>query len=147
MLQETPNRTFINFRKANWEGFREDIYRAEKLFRRAIISAAGRHIPQGRIKKEVPKFPSKAVKLSKKRELQAKNPGHPEISNINVQTNKLFQDHKKTKWKDFVNGLTHKGNSSKLRSTVKALSNNNTRAPTNKALYFDDNKRPHTTIL
>ena len=75
----TPQRTFINFRKADWASFKDDIelklkkqesptnvYRAETLMK-AINAAAGRHIPPGRIQKVVANFPSEALELSEKR--------------------------------------------------------------------------------
>ena len=80
--------TFINFRKAEWTSFKDgielqlkkqrpvNVYHAEKTLRKAINAAAGRHIPQGRIKKVVANFPSEAVKLSEKRdEIQRKITG------------------------------------------------------------------------
>ena len=49
----------------------------KKTLRKAINAAAGRHISQGRILKKVAKFPSEAVKLSERDEIQRKHPGDP----------------------------------------------------------------------
>ena len=51
--------------------------------------------------------------------------------------NKLVQVHKRTKWVELVKGLTHKGNTSKLWSTMKYLSTNSKLCAPNQAIYFD----------
>ena len=76
----TPQKTFNNFRKADWASFKDgielkpkkqqrltNIYQAEKTLMKDIKAAAGRHIPQGRNKTQVANFPSEAVNLSEKR--------------------------------------------------------------------------------
>ena len=58
----SSNKTYINFRKANWPGFSQqveyilsrktiptNIHKGEKMLRKAVLSAAGRKIPQGRL--------------------------------------------------------------------------------------------------
>ena len=157
--EHTPSystrQTFINFRKADWQSFKEDldlkltyakwptnVYHAEKLFRKAITKAAARHIPQGRIKEVIANFPSDAAKLSKERdELQKEHPGDPRITELNYTINKKVIEHKRAKWTEFVKGMTHKGNSSKLWNAVKSLSSNNPKPPANRGIFFDAEKK------
>ena len=92
-------------------------------------------------KKVVAIFLSEAVKLSEKRnEIQRKHPGDPKIMQLNLDINKLVQNQKHKKWIEFVQTLTHRGNCSKLWSTVKRLSSSNAKPPANRALYFDAKK-------
>ena len=133
----TPQRNFINFRKAHYASFNDDIelklnkqqkptivYHAKKILRKAINAAAGRHIPQRRIKTVVAIFPIEAVKLSEK-EIQRKSPEDPKITQLNHEINKLVQRQKRKKWIEFVQTLTHRGNCSKLWSTVKGILSSN----------------------
>ena len=66
----------INYRKANWPGFSQqveyilsrktiptNIHKGEKMLRKAVLSAARRNIPQGRLKEIIPNFPTEALKL------------------------------------------------------------------------------------
>uniref|UniRef100_A0A8R1HKT4 Endo/exonuclease/phosphatase domain-containing protein n=1 Tax=Caenorhabditis japonica TaxID=281687 RepID=A0A8R1HKT4_CAEJA len=59
--REKPKRVIANYRKADWKGFKTDIetrirsyvgprdaYSLEKLISKAILEAAGKHIPSGR---------------------------------------------------------------------------------------------------
>ena len=78
-LIEAPKRTFINFKKADWPSFREELEftlaktsfksaaKGEETFRKLVTKAASRHIPQGRIKSVIPNFPTEAIKLTKER--------------------------------------------------------------------------------
>ena len=112
-----------------------------KTLRNAINAAAGRHIPQEIIKTVIANFPSEAVKLSEKREeFQRKHPIDPKITQRNHEINKLVQSQKCKMWIDFVQTLTHRGNCSKLWSTVKRLSSSNAKPPEKS---FDAKKTTH----
>ena len=98
-LQRTPsdNRTFTNFKKADWQKFTEDteiefskqqtppdIYKGEKIFREILNKAAKNSIPSGRIKNVYPQVPTEAANKIRERDTLRKT--EKESSPSNMQT-------------------------------------------------------------
>lgn len=89
----------MNLRKADWPAFaatcdqilaREHrpfcVHKGEANFRRALIAAAKRHIPAGRIPNPRPNFPSEASRLDKEREeLRARDPTSPRLAQLSAR--------------------------------------------------------------
>ena len=87
------NRSFTNFRRANWQGFRTDLgsylpaapptscSHGEKVLRKAILKASGRNIPSGISGSFTPNLPPEAAPLIRERDqLWAYNPFDPQIA-------------------------------------------------------------------
>ncbi|XP_036341582.1 uncharacterized protein LOC118750938 [Rhagoletis pomonella] len=145
----SENRTFMNTRKANWDGFTEFTDRkfnalplpscarvAERNIRRIINAAAARFIPAGRIAKIRPGFPTEAAGLADERDgIRQANPGDPRIRDLNRDIRNLVNEHKRNKWNEHLKSCNLSSGASKLWSTVKSLSNP-TKRRDNVALTF-----------
>ena len=149
-LINAPKRTFINFNKANWQGFQDQIenalltsvlpidsdpHKKEKHLRKIINAAAKAHIPSGRIPKIQPSIPTQAKKLIKDRDkARSENPSDPIIDILNQEINIQIKNHKKEKW------LSHLADcqpgSKQLWSTIKSLEANPP-PPPNQSISFN----------
>ena len=82
----SKDRVYVNFAKADWEGFlsyteekfaniplQENPLKGEKIFRRVVNNAAKKFIPKGRIPNLVHNVPTKAANLIKERDLLREN--------------------------------------------------------------------------
>ena len=143
-----PNKTFINFKKANWEGFKnyteeifnktpvfDDPHKGEKFFRQTLNKGAKRFIPAGRIHKIFNAMPSDVAKLIEQRDnLRQNNPSNPQINELTKEINNATNQHRKESW------LQHLENcppgSKKLWDTIKNL-NNPTRRNDNQSIQFN----------
>ncbi|XP_049318271.1 uncharacterized protein LOC125780322, partial [Bactrocera dorsalis] len=131
------NRTFINFKKVNWVGFREftesifnalpiptDVCIGERQFRKVIAAATARFIPAGRIAEIRLNFPAEAAVLSNKRDtLRHADPWDPRIRDLNLEIRRMVNQHKRTKWIEHLKFCNLSTGVNKLWATVKALSN------------------------
>ena len=133
----TTQRIFINFRKSGWKILKDDIrlklkqqnmptkvYNAEKILGKAIVAAAGSKIPHGGIKTVVANFPTKAVKLSGRRdENQRKHPRDAKLTQINRAINNLVQiqkrKHGSTLYNHLLTDVTAPNTGAQYRTIVK----------------------------
>ena len=150
-LQRTPsdNRTFTNFKKADWQKFTEDteiefskqetppdIYKGEKIFREILNKAAKNSIPSGRIKNVYPQVPTEAAnKIRERDSLRKTDPTAPDIERLNKEINKEINDYKRDKWRETITNVNRKLDSSKLFKLIKAL-NGAPKANSNQAIKF-----------
>ena len=91
-----PRSTFTNFRKADWEGYREETEAAfgalpppgsclqgEAVFRKILISASKHHIPSGFIPDYKPGLTPDTVALTRERDVQqASSPTSPRLREL-----------------------------------------------------------------
>ena len=133
----SERRTFLNHRKANWQGFREftnqrfrelsipSVVRvAERKFRGIITAAAARFIPAGRIPEMRPNFPAEAVGLANERdEFRRSNPADPRVRELTLEVSRLVAEHKRNRWLEHLKSCNIGTGVSKLWATVKSLSN------------------------
>ena len=145
---KSVKRTYVNFKLANWQEFTSlteekfaslpvpnNIFHAEKIFRKTIRKAAKIAIPAGRIKDTIPEIPTSAMdKIKQRDELRTNHPYSPEIADLNNEINSEIKEHRKTKWRDTVENIT-RNCSSKLYKLIKHLNNKET-ANTNQAIKF-----------
>ena len=134
-LVEPTKTNLINFKNADWNGFRDSselafgkcrspktVVEKEAKFRKVLIKATKWHITHGRIKEFRPYFPKQAAELYKTRdELQSINPGDPNFSLLNKEIDDIVNRHKRSKRIEFVNAVTHRGVSHKLWKIVNSL--------------------------
>ena len=130
-----PDRTFVNFKKANWEEFTkftEEKFailtpptcpiQGEKIYNKIITDAAKRFIPSGRVHKIIPGIPSEAVSKIKQRDiLRESDRTNPEIKSLNEEIEKIITDSKREKWLSHLDSCAP--NSQKLWKTIKGITN------------------------
>ena len=147
----TPNFTYVNYNKADWNKFQEytenifsvarevtDVFEAEKYFSKTIQEAAGKFIPAGRIPRTYNALPTEAARLIDERDnLKTNNPADIRIPVLNNNINKLIRDHRKEKWTNHLSSC--QPGSAKLWKTIKGL-NDQPVQPDNQGIDFDDNK-------
>ena len=145
---KAPKRTYINFKKADWESFRnyieeklqqipltDNVHKSEKQIRTTIQRAAKRFIPAGRIPLMHNAVDSETAKLIDERNgLRAQNPTDPHITELNEQINTNIKEHKRAKWLEHLNNC---GPGTKtLWSTIKHL-NSGPRQLENQSISFN----------
>ena len=106
------HRTYINLKKADWTGYRQEIERklssrhlptdcqkGEKLFRATLLKAASHHIPTGRRKLYTQQVPAEILAMMEERDdLRKQDPASPQLSTMNDEITKATSDHKRRQW-------------------------------------------------
>ena len=147
--QLSEDKTYINFRKANWDKFKtdtesefsklnppNDVYKAEKVFRTIINKVSKICIPAGRIKEVILEIPSEALEKMKERDqLRADQPNSPEIATLNSEIEASINTHKRDKWRATVSDVNRKENPNKLFKLIKHL-NGTARTKDNQSIKF-----------
>ena len=152
-----PHRTYVNLKKATWARFTQkiedklsnrplpsDCQKDEKILRSIILKTASHHIPTGRHKLNTEPVPAEVLDLTKKRDdLRQRDHTSPELQRINDEIKRATTAHKQAKWKQFVETLDHKTNSSKLWRTIKAIDGKSKPTVENEAIVF----QPETYLI
>ena len=103
------HRTYINLKKADWTGYRQEIERKlsschlptdcqkdEKLVRATLLKAASHHIPTGRRKLYTQQVPAEILAMMEERDdLRKQDPASPRLSTMNHEITKATSDHKR----------------------------------------------------
>ena len=105
------HRTYINLKKADWTGYRQEIERKlssrhlptdcqkdERLFRATLLKAASHHIPTGRRKLYTQQVPAGILAMMQERDDQRK----PRLSTMNDEITKATSDHKRKQWDSLI---------------------------------------------
>ena len=146
------HRTYVNLKKANWARFTQEIedklsnrplpsdcQKDEKTLRAIILKAASHHIPTGRHKINTEPVPAEILDLTKERdELRQRDHTSPELQRLNEEITRTTTAHKQAKWKQFVETMDHKTDSSKLWRTIKAIDGKSTTTAENEAIVFNE---------
>lgn len=136
MTSSDTRKTFINYNKANWEAFSQEIETeiskinfytdpliGERIFRKIINKAAAHHIPGGCFPKVQPNIPQEACSLIKERDkIKYTNPHSPQIPELNHEIGRLIAEHKRNKWREHLTKCNF--GTKTLWNTVKKLNNN-----------------------
>ena len=129
----SEKKTFVNFNKAKWDDFTKfteeefskqpepnDVYQAEKVFRKIVNKVSKFCIPKGRIKEVYPEIPTEAARKMEARDnLRSTDPTSEDIKRLNNEISSLIFDHKKEKWRKTVEEI--RPSSSKLFKLIKRL--------------------------
>jgi len=143
-----PKRTFINFKKADWQSFENyteeifetaphnsNIHASEKFLRNIINNAAKKFTPRGRIPKIINAMPTETVRLIEERDqLRKTNPADAKIKELNLEINNATNAHRKQKWTDHL--ATCGQGTKKLWDTIKSI-NNPAKQPENLSIKCD----------
>ena len=151
------HRTYINLKKADWTGYRQEIERKlssrhlptdcqkdEKLFRATLLKAASHHIPTGRRKLYTQQVPAEILAMMEERDdLRKQDPASPRLSTMNDEITKATSDHKRRQWREFVESIDHRTDSSKLWRTIKGIYGKSKQTAENEGITFTG--RSHTS--
>ena len=146
---KSDNRTFTNFKKADWGKFKEEtedkfaelspptnIVKGEKIFRKIINNAAKNAIPSGRIKNIFPNVPTEtATKIRERDTLREADPTNPNLTQMNKDINSDINTYKRDKWRETVEKLDRKTNSAQLFKLIKNF-NGEAKGNSNQAIKF-----------
>ena len=129
------HRTYININEADWTRYRQEIERKlsarhlptdcqkdEKLFRATLLKAVSHHISTGRRKLYMQQVPAEILAMMEERDdLRKQDPASPRLSTINDEISKTTLDHKRRKWRDSIESIDHRTDSTKLWWTMKGF--------------------------
>ena len=144
-----PQKTFMNFNKADWEGFTQftedlfakatatgDAIKDEKTFRDIVQRGAKKSIPAGRIPKVYNAMPTAAATLTEERNnLRKSNPTDPRIHQLNTEIDKLVNEHRKNTWSEHLDNCGP--GTKKLWDTIKTLNCGSNKQPVNQGISFN----------
>ena len=150
-------RTYINLKKADWTGYRQEIERKlssrhlptdcqkdEKLFRATLLKAASHHIPTGRRKLYTQQVPAEILAMMEERDdLRKQDPASPRLSTMNDEITKATSDNKRRQWREFVERIDHRTDSTKLWRTIKGIDGKSRQTSENEGITFTGT--PHTS--
>ena len=150
------HRTYINLKKADWTRYRQEIERKlssrhlpthfqkyVKLFGAALLKAASYHIPTERCKLYTQQFPSEILAMMEERDdLRKQDPASPRLSTMNDEITKATSDHKRRQWREFVESIDHRTDSTKLWRTINGIDDKSKHTAENEGITFTG--RPHT---
>ena len=151
------HRTYINLKKVDWTGYRQEIERKlsfrhlptdcqkdEKLFRATLFKADSHHIPTGRGKLYTQQVPAEILAMMEERDdLHKQDPASPRLSTMNDEITKATSDHKRRQWREFVERIDHRTDSTKLWRTIKGIYGKSKQTAENEGITFTG--RPHTS--
>ena len=147
---EPPHRTFINFRKANWEAFQEETERefallpppstcgtGEKAFRFILSEAAKHHIPSGHIPKMIPRLSDRARELIRERDtIRANSRSNRRIHALEEQLQRDIDNTNRQTWIEKVESCSHKYNVSQFFGIIRSLNGSRAPPPPNQPITF-----------
>ena len=147
---EPPHRTFMNFRRANWDSFQEETEVAfalteppttcgsgEKVFRRILTTAGKHHIPSGHVPFMIPGLSTTAKRLIEERdELRSSSHSDPRILELNNRIQRDIDGTNRKIWIDKVEATSHKNNTSQFFSIIRSLNGRNATTPPNQPIQF-----------
>ena len=151
------HRTYINLKKAEWTGYRQEIERKlssrhlltdcqkdEKLFQATLLKAASHSIPTGRRRIYTQQVPAEILAMMEERDdLRKQDPASPQLSTMNDEITKPTSDHKRRLWREFVESILHRTDSTKLWRTIKGIDGKSKQTAENEGITFRGS--PHTS--
>ena len=148
---KTENKTFINFAKADWTGFKaeteemfakatisNDVHKSEKTFRQIITTAAKHNIPCGRIPNVLNGIPSATARLVEERDnLRKEDPvtNSDRVKDLTREINISIKEHRQKKWIKHLDSCG--AGTKKLWDTIKNL-NTGPKQQQNQSIKFNN---------
>ena len=123
------HRTYINLKKADWTRYRQEIERKlsprhlptdcqkdQKLFQATLLKAASHHIPTGIRKLYTQQVKAGTLAMIEERDdLRKQDPASSRLSTMNDEITKATSDHKRRQWREFVESIDHRTDSTKIK--------------------------------
>ena len=145
------HRTSINLKKANCDRYSREIedklskrrlptdcQKVEKILRAIILKTSSHHIPPGRHRINTEPVPTEILENMRARDdLRSRDPTSPALPEMNDEITRTTNEHKRQKWRQFVETLDHKTDPTKLWRTIKAIDGRSTPKAENEAITFD----------
>ena len=156
-LSPARHRTYINLKKDDWTRYRKvierklgsrhlptDCQKDEKLFRATLLKDASHHIPTRRRKLYTQQVPAEILAMMEERDdLRKQDPAPPRLSTMNDEITKATSDHKRRHWREFIESIDHKTDSTMLWRTIKGIDGTSKQTEANEGITFTG--RPHTS--
>ena len=121
-----------------------DCQKDEKLFRATLLKAASHHIPTGRRKLYTQQVPADILTMMEERDdLRKQDPASPRLPTMNDEITKVTSDHKRRQWREFVESIDHRTDSTKLWRTIKGIDGKSKQTAENEGITFTG--RHHTS--
>ena len=147
---EPPHRTFINFRKANWEAFQGETERefalltppstcgaGEKAFRFILSEAAKHHIPSGHVPNMIPRLSARAREIIRERDtLRATSRSSHRINVLDERLQRDIDSTNRQTWIEKVESCSHKYNVSQFFGIIRSLNGSRVPPPPNQPITF-----------
>ena len=147
-----PKRTFINYKKADWQGYGDETETlisalpppsscadGELLFRRALLSASNHKIPRGFRRDFIPGLSAESIALINRRDdLRVTSPGSQEISELSSRISELLNEDARRSWVERVEACSLKHDSSRFWSLLRSLSGKKQSHSPNQPITFNN---------
>ena len=114
------------------------------LFRATRFKTASHHIPTGRRKLYRQQVPAEILAMMEERDdLRKQDTASPRLSTMNDEITKATSDHKRRQWREFVESIDHRTDSTKLWRTIKGIDGKSKQTADNEGITFTG--RSHTS--
>ena len=74
--------------------------------------------------------------MEERDDLHKQDPASPRLSTMNDEITKATSDHKRRQWRDFVESIDHRTDSTKLWRTIKGIDRKSKHTAENKGITF-----------
>ena len=96
-----------------------DCQKGEKILRAIILKSASHHIPSGRHRINTEPVPTEILeKMRARDDLRSRDPTSPALPEMTMRSPEQKNEHKRQKWRQFVDTLDHKTDPTKLWRTI-----------------------------
>ena len=101
------------------------------------MKAAAHHIPTGRRKVYTQQVPVEILAMMEERDdLRKQDLTSPRLSTMNNEITKATSDHKRRQWREFVESIDYRTDSTHLWRTIKGIGGKSKQTAENKGLTF-----------
>ena len=114
-----------------------DSQKDEKLFHATLLKAASHHIPTGRRELYTQQVPAEILStMAERDDLRKQDPTSPRLSTMNDGITKATSDHNGRYWRELVESIDHRTDSTKLWWTIKGIDCNSKQTADNEGITF-----------
>ena len=143
-------RSFTNFRRANWDAFKQETEdrfallplpsscsQGEQVWRHAIRKASSHHIPAGYRSDFTPGLDADTIRLVTERDQKrSADPDDPELPDLNRRISVSIADASRKRWLETVSDADRKSNPTRWWNLLKGLSGGRSRQSPNQPINF-----------